>query len=261
MTAGPSGSVRPIRRAGALTAGAAPGLASALLTPVLMAHVRLAPVRYASVLLAFALLASVMLASGFPAAHAAQPSSATKGSAAKGPPSYATRFAENCAACHGADGRSDQPGVPVLAGQHSFYAITQLFMFREGRRSDPGMSAVAKGLKDDDLRGYSQFISTLAPSPAPEPATPADSARMARGAALAKEHKCIFCHGDDFSGGQQVPRLTGQHEDYLRLTLREFREGKRPGYTMAMTEAVGQIAMDDLDTLAYYVARYRPARK
>jgi cytochrome c553 len=27
-------------------------------------------------------------------------------------------------------------GTPALAGQHSFYAITQLFLFREGRRSN-----------------------------------------------------------------------------------------------------------------------------
>ena len=60
-----------------------------------------------------------------------------------------------------------QLGVPVLAGQHAFYAITQLFLFREGRRSDPAMSAVAKGMKDDDLRGFSQYIATLPPLPAP----------------------------------------------------------------------------------------------
>jgi cytochrome c553 len=50
---------------------------------------------------------------------------------------YAQRFAELCAACHGANGRSDMAGTPVLAGQPSFYAITQLFLFREGRRDNP----------------------------------------------------------------------------------------------------------------------------
>ena len=37
---------------------------------------------------------------------------------------YAERFRSVCAACHGPDGRSDMPGTPVLAGQHSLYAIT-----------------------------------------------------------------------------------------------------------------------------------------
>ena len=169
---------------------------------------------------------------------------------------YAARYAETCATCHGPDGRTGQPGVPVLAGQHAFYAITQLFLFREGRRSDPAMSAVAKGMKDDDLRGFSQYIATLPPLPAPEPAEPADAERMKRGETLAREHKCVFCHGSDFSGGQQVPRIAGQHQQYLQMTLRQFREGKRAGYTMAMTEAVGQVSMEDLDTLAYYLARF-----
>lgn len=172
------------------------------------------------------------------------------------PGTYAQRFATLCAACHGANGRSEMPGTPVLAGQHSFYSITQLFLFREGRRSNEAMTAVAKTMKDDDLRGFSDFIATLPPVPAPAPATPPDAARMAKGQALAQEHKCVFCHGADFSGGQQVPRIGQQREDYLQLTLHEFRSGKRPGYTQAMGEAVSRIPPEDLDTLAYYIARF-----
>ena len=83
---------------------------------------------------------------------------------------------------------------------------------------------------------------------------------MARGRELAREHKCVFCHGDDLSGGQQVPRIGGQHEEYLRDSLRGFKSGKRPGYTQAMTAALSQVPVDDLDTLAYYAARLAPAR-
>ena len=169
---------------------------------------------------------------------------------------YAQRFAGLCAGCHGANGRSDMPLTPVLAGQPSFYAITQLFLFREGRRSNEGMTAVAKTLTDDDMRGFSDFIGTLPPVPAPPPATPPDVARMDKARALATQHKCVFCHGADFSGGQQVPRIAGQREDYLQMSLRSFRSGTRPGYTQAMTAALSQIPVEDLDTLAYYVARF-----
>ena len=169
---------------------------------------------------------------------------------------YAQRFAGLCAGCHGANGRSDLPLMPVLAGQPSFYAITQLFLFREGRRSNEGMTAVAKTLTDDDMRGFSDFIGTLPPVPAPPPATPPDAARMDKARALATQHKCVFCHGTDFSGGQQVPRIAGQREDYLQMSLRGFRAGTRPGYTQAMTAALSQIPVEDLNTLAYYVARF-----
>jgi len=171
--------------------------------------------------------------------------------------SYAQRFAVLCAACHGANGRVETPLTPVLAGQPSLYAITQLFLFREGRRNNEVMTAVAKTLTDDDLRGYSDFIETLPPVPPPPPATPPDPIRMARGQALAEQHKCLFCHGAALGGGQQVPLIGGQHEDYLQASLRGFRSGSRPGYTQAMTEAVSQIPPEDLDTLAYYAARFR----
>jgi cytochrome c553 len=79
---------------------------------------------------------------------------------------------------------------------------------------------------------------------------------MAAGQALAEQHKCLFCHGPGLAGGQQVPRIAGQHEDYLQASLRGFKSGARPGYTQAMTAAVSQIPPQDLDTLAYYVARF-----
>ena len=185
-----------------------------------------------------------------PAASAARPASTANATNAI----YAERFATVCAACHGANGRSDMAGTPVLAGQHSLYAITQLFLFREGRRTNEGMVAVAKPMTDADLRGFSDYIGTLAPVPPPAPATPPDAARMAKGQALAQQHKCVFCHGTDLAGGQGVPRIGGQKEDYVRTTLLGFKTGERPGYTRAMTEALSQVPADDLGLLAYYVA-------
>jgi len=163
------------------------------------------------------------------------------------------RFA-TCLACHGEGGVSALALTPSLAGQHSFYAITQLFLFREGRRDNPAMTAVAKGFTDADLRGFSEHIGTLPPQPPPPGPLP-DAAKMQQGQALARQHRCVFCHGADLAGGQQVPRIGGQREEYLRESLRGFKSGQRPGYTQAMGEAVSQVTVDELDTLAYYAAR------
>lgn len=208
----------------------------------------------ASLLFRYAMAAMIVMAAASPAG--AQGTKGAQGAPGTKVSPYAQRYAELCASCHGANGRSDMAGTPVLAGQHSFYAITQLYLFREGRRDNPAMTAVAKTMKDEDLRGFSDFIATLPAVPAPPPATPPDAARMARGQALAQENRCLLCHGADLSGGQQVPRIAQQHEDYLQLTLQGFRTGKRPGYTQAMGEAVGRLSPEDLDTLAYYVARF-----
>lgn len=207
---------------------------------------------YGAVALALMLLATPADAQVKPR----KPAAAASGAAGAAQPSpYAQRYAALCAACHGANGRSDMPGVPVLAGQPSFYSITQLFLFREGRRSNEAMTAVAKTLNNADLQGFADFIGALPPVPPPPPTTPPDAGRMRKGQALALEHKCVFCHGADLGGGQQVARIAGQHEDYLRMSLRGFRDGTRPGYTQAMTSAVSHIPHADLDTLAYYAAR------
>jgi cytochrome c553 len=172
--------------------------------------------------------------------------------------SYAERFAGTCVACHGAQGVSTLALTPSLAGQPSFYAITQLFLFRDGRRDNATMSAVAKGMTDADLRGFSEHIATL---PAPPPAAePADAQRNARGAALAQRLHCTGCHGADLAGGKQVPRLAGQREDYLLHALRGFRAATRVGYTPAMTEALAGTTPEQLEDLAHHLAHAAPVK-
>jgi cytochrome c553 len=217
----------------------------------------------AGVLTTLALLASSaqVMAQSKPGTGSGSGSAAGSGSGSRAGPgtaaggAYAQRFASECAACHGATGKSEIEGTPHLAGQHSYYAVTQLFLFREGRRSNEAMTAVAKSMKDTDLRGFSDFIGTLPALPATPPAEPPDAARMSRGREMAQQQKCLFCHGPDLSGGQQVPRVAGQREEYLRDTLHGYKSGKRVGYTPAMVEPVSRLTEEDLDTLAYFVAR------
>ena len=203
-----------------------------------------------------AALASLTLAVALPAQAQAK-KKATAGAAPAVAPAvvdYAAKFNTVCAACHGANGRSDMAGVPVLAGNSSLYVITQLFLFREGRRKNEAMIAMAKPMTDADLRGFSDYIGTLAAVPAPAPASVPDAARMLKEKVLAEQHRCTYCHGADLAGGQQVPRIGGQKEDYLRQTLHDFKAGERPGYTRAMTEALSQVPVEDLDLLAFYAA-------
>lgn len=199
-------------------------------------------------------LALVLLAAGASAQTKPKPAPPAKAAPAV---SYAERYASVCAACHGATGTSELALTPSVGAQPSFYVVTQLFLFRDGRRGESPMSAVAKTLSDDDLRGFSALLEKL-PPPAP-PSTAADPARAARGKTLADQHRCASCHGANYEGGQQVARLAHQREDYLQKTLDEFRAGKRVGYTPAMNEALAGIKPDELDDVAHYLA-HLPAR-
>lgn len=197
-----------------------------------------------------ALAAAALLA----AAAAAAPALATD---------YDARFKAECTACHGPGGVSVTPGTPTLAGQPSFYAVTQLFLFRAGRRDNAAMSAVGKGMSDDDLRGFSEAIARLPAAPAVQHDKPADAAMQGRGARLAAKLHCGGCHGRDFGGGDQVPRLAGQREEYLLSALEGFRSARRLGYTQAMNEALAGVDGQGLKDLAHYLARFeapvRPA--
>jgi cytochrome c553 len=167
--------------------------------------------------------------------------------------------AQACYACHGANGTSTQAGTPSLGGQPSFFIVAQLFLMRDGRRTKrpTPMDPFAKGLSDDDLRGYGDLF---ARQPAPPPPSGAlDAARYAKGRALAQQHNCNSCHSADYSGQPQVPRIANQREEYLAQALRDYKKGERSGYgSAAMPEAVRGLGDADLATLAYYLAQFRP---
>ncbi|MEA2864478.1 MAG: hypothetical protein QOC84_2434 [Bradyrhizobium sp.] len=160
-----------------------------------------------------------------------------------------------CLACHGERGQSETENTPSLGAQQPPYALIQLFMFREKLRVFEPMNEMAKPLSDDDLRAFSEFIGKL-PKPAP-PADAGDPARMARGQALAAQHRCNSCHNLDFSGKENVPRIANQREDYLSKTMREYKDNSRHGYDGSMAEVLQPVTLEQIADLAYYLARVR----
>lgn len=69
--------------------------------------------------------------------------------------------AATCAGCHGAQGISNNPMWPNLAGQQQAYLVKQLQAFREGTRSDPMMSPMAKPLSDTEIQNLAVYYSGL----------------------------------------------------------------------------------------------------
>src|SRR5262245_11589422 len=160
-----------------------------------------------------------------------------------------------CLACHGEKGQSQVEVTPSLGGQQAPYALIQLFMFREKLRAFEPMNDAAKPLTDDDLRVFSDFIATL-PKPVP-PADAGEPARMAHAKELAQQFRCNSCHKPDFSGGDNVPRIANQREDYLKKTLSEYKDNSRHGYDGTMADVMGPVTGEQIADLAYYIARVR----
>jgi len=66
-----------------------------------------------------------------------------------------------CAGCHGVAGVSSNPMWPNLAGQKEGYLVKQIKAFREGIRTDPMMSPMAKPLSDEDIDNLAAYFSSL----------------------------------------------------------------------------------------------------
>jgi cytochrome c553 len=159
-----------------------------------------------------------------------------------------------CLACHGEKGQSSTPEVPSLGAQPAFYVTIQLFMFREKLRVVELKNKATQGLSNDDLRKLADYIAELPP---PRSAGgPADPERIERARALIEQNRCNFCHDRDYAGGQNVPRLAGQREDYLVKALREFKNNTRRGYDASMADVLYPISDEQILDLAYFLARY-----
>ena len=69
----------------------------------------------------------------------------------------------SCAGCHGSEGVSSNPMWPSLAGQKEQYLAKQLRDFRDGKRHNPVMSPMARGLTDQDIENLAAYYSSLDP--------------------------------------------------------------------------------------------------
>jgi cytochrome c553 len=160
-----------------------------------------------------------------------------------------------CFGCHGENGQSQTENIPSLGGQQGPYALIQLFMFREKLRTFEPMNDVTKPFSDDDLRTFSDYLATL-PKP-PPPADAGDPARLRRAQDLVQQNRCNSCHGVDFAGSNNVPRIADQREDYLVKTMREYKNNARHGYDGTMAEVLNPVTDEQIVDLAYYIARVK----
>ena len=159
--------------------------------------------------------------------------------------------AELCNACHGPGGRAVITSNPVLAGQTSRYLYLQLRDFQEGRRSDPQMTPMVAGLTRDEMRALSDWYAQQ--KPAPQPFQP-DAAKVKLGRAKSDETLCTMCHLGGFAGQNEVPRVAGQHYDYVLKQLVAFKARQRTNDAGSMTSVAHTLSDTDIENLAHFLA-------
>jgi cytochrome c553 len=156
-----------------------------------------------------------------------------------------------CTACHGEGGRSTITTNPILAGQTARYVTLQLRDFQAGRRTDPQMSPIAKDLTRDEIRELADYFAAQKPAPQTFKVD-ADKAKLGR--AKAEETLCTMCHLGGFLGQNEIPRVAGQHYDYVVKQLRDFKAKRRTNDAGNMTAVSNTLSDADIENLGHFLA-------
>lgn len=156
-----------------------------------------------------------------------------------------------CSYCHGVDGNSEQPDYPNLAGQNATYLLEQIEKFADGRRKKPVMNALSETFSQDEKMLLAVYFAVSPLKPAN-----GDPAIAELGAPL-YQNRCVACHGPDGRGEKGFARLAGQKPDYVKKTLKGFRDGSDKRQNPLMRAVAGSLSDMQIEALAAYVANLR----
>lgn len=163
---------------------------------------------------------------------------------------------ERCAVCHGEQGQSVAPDFPRLAGQNAGYVFKQLKDFASGHRASPVMLDKAKQLSDAQMFAIGQFYQSMRPT-----VTQAADAKLAqvgefvyeRGNIHSSLPACVTCHGTAARGTAELPRLAGQHPDYIVRQMRAFKDRSRSNDSAIMHLVAERISEMELQAVSAYL--------
>jgi cytochrome c553 len=174
-----------------------------------------------------------------------------------------TAAAANCAACHGMDGISSEPGKPHLAGQRSVYTYRVLKAFQANVRQDEHHNDF---LNDKAMLATAVYYSSLDPAHI--------SVRKVAGeqdeaTGQAEEdpfygirepmRRCVKCHGETGNApGRGMPSLVGQDPEYFVTSMMAYVDGSRSH--SLMKKLVGDLDEETIRQMGVFYAVQEPLR-
>jgi cytochrome c553 len=181
-------------------------------------------------------------------------------------------LAESCKSCHGGRGEGmpaetgddgEIPAIPALAGQVANYTFKQLRDYFNGDRTNDSMTAIAKGLSEQDAADLAVWYASLSLAP-PKPAdNDQDSAAAIKmveaGDGTRILPPCFVCHGANGQGEKiDIPSLTGQQADYFEKTLMQYRSGERHNDIYSRMRLIAkQLSEAEIRALSKYYQQLR----
>ena len=164
---------------------------------------------------------------------------------------------QRCEACHGHDGQGNNSMFPKLSGQNETYLVQQMFNFKSGARRSNIMETQLADLSGDDIVQLGKRFSArmLIPIPNQDNELKAQGQNLyVNGNPVSGVTACSVCHGTKARGGQMLPRLAGQHADYLYLQLQRFVEQSRKTDQTLMHSVASRMTDEEIRAVSYYLS-------
>jgi len=165
---------------------------------------------------------------------------------------------QECAACHGLDGRGVTPEIPNLTAQPAQYLIDALHAYRDGGRIHAALQDMATGMSEADIANIAAYYASQKPLE-PETSKTSGDNSYTEGAEVAVV--CEECHGNKgISTTSGIPNLAGQQPAYLIASTMEYKSGARSHEDMG--QMLSDLEQVDIEKMAmYFAAQSAPMRE
>jgi len=166
-----------------------------------------------------------------------------------------------CSICHGVTGVSKLDYIPSLAGMDKTYLVDQLKGLRARKRathySQAAMWGMAANLSDDDIDALADYFSSQAAPTGDKigfmqhPDLALGQSIFEKGLSDRNVPACQTCHVQG-RGDVNVPRVAGQHAEYMERSMRDFRAGFRVNELMNYVAA--KLTNHEIEAVAAYMS-------
>jgi cytochrome c553 len=170
------------------------------------------------------------------------------------------QYFTTCANCHGPKGGGKVDGkVPRIGGQYAHVIARQLVAFRHGQRWDILMENFADQHRLPDAQAIADVSAYVAQLDDPYPPGMGSGELVSHGASI-YFRMCESCHGSSGQGNSKhlVPKIAGQHYEYLRRQIYDAVDGRRPGFPASHVRLLARLDHDDIAGVADYLSRIAP---
>jgi len=176
-------------------------------------------------------------------------------------------LAASCADCHGPEGASSEPHVPIIGGFSEPYTTDSMVAYKEQERPCPEaeylsgdkkgqkttMCAIAEDLSDKEIE---ELASYYAGKPFVRAQQTFDAALAEKGKEI-HETNCDKCHAEAGSlASDDSGILAGQWMPYLEQAFKEFGSGERP-MVKKMKPKFEKLEPADIEALVNYYGSFK----